>query len=124
MANKYFNRPERRGKIMFASKMEARRYDDLMLLLRAGKIKNLRLQPEYTLQEAFTTPEGDKVRAIRYRADFAYDKLVRNRYEDYDGPEYIDEWVHVIEDVKGVRTQPYMLKRKMMAERGLIITEV
>lgn len=124
MANKYFNRPERRGKIMFASQKEARRYDDLMLLLRAGKIRDLKLQPEFTLQEAFTTPEGDKVRAIRYRADFAYDKLVRNRYEDYDGPEYIDEWVPVIEDVKGVRTQQYLMKKKLMAEKGLTITEV
>ena len=124
MANTYFNRPERRGKIMFASQKEARRYDDLMLLLRAGKIKNLRLQPEFTLQEAFTTPEGEKVRAVKYRADYSYEKLVRNRYEDYDGPEYIDEWVHVIEDVKGVRTQAYRLKKKMMAEKGYIITEM
>ena len=124
MDRKYHNKPERRGKILFDSQKEARRYDELMLLLRVGRIRNLKLQPEYTLQEAFTTPEGERVRAVRYRADFSYEKQMRNRYEDYDGPEYIDEWVTVIEDAKGVRTQPYQLKRKLMAEKGLTITEV
>ena len=125
---KYHNVPACRTvngrEIKFDSKREASRYDDLMLLLRAGKIRSLKLQPEYTVQEAFTTPEGDRVRAVRYRADFAYEKLERNRYEDYDGPEYIDEWVPVIEDVKGVRTRPYLLKKKMMAEKGYTVREV
>ncbi len=116
---KYHNVPDNRtapgGKhIRFDSKKEAARYDELMLLLKAKRIKNLRLQPEYTLMEAFTTPEGERIKAIRYKADFAYEKAV-------DG-----EIVTVVEDVKskGTKTQQYLLKRKLMQEKGIKITEV
>ncbi len=116
---KYHNVPDNRylpgGKhIRFDSKKEAARYDELMLLLKAKRIKNLRLQPEYTLMEAFTTPEGERIKAIRYKADFAYEKAVG------------DEIITVVEDVKseGTRTQQYLLKRKLMQEKGIKITEV
>ncbi len=115
---KYHNVPDNRttpagNHIRFDSIKEARRYDDLMLLLRAKKIKNLRLQPEFTLQEAFKTPEGETVRAIRYKADFEYDKYLGDGY-----------WEHIIEDVKGMKTPQYLMKRKMMQEKGLEVTEV
>lgn len=115
---KYNNVPDNRttpgGKhIRFDSKKEADRYDDLMLLLRAGQIRNLKLQPEFTLQEAFKTPEGQAVRAIRYKADFEYDR--------HDGSGF---WTHIIEDVKGLKTRQYLLKKKLMQEKGLTITEV
>ena len=71
--NKYHaQRVEREGGLTFDSKKEARRFDELMLMLKAGKISDLKLQPQYTLQEAYTTPEGDRIRAIRYQADFSY----------------------------------------------------
>ena len=77
-ASKYHNRKAARitaaGNILeFDSQKEARRYDELALLLAAGKIWDLKLQPEFTLQEAYTTLEGVRVRAIRYRADFSYE---------------------------------------------------
>ena len=110
---KYNNVPDWRGKIRFDSTMEARRYDQLILLLRAGKIRNLKLQPEFTLQEAFKTPEGESVKAIRYKADFEYDKHLGDGF-----------WEHVIEDEKGMKTKTYLMKRKMMQEKGLTVTEV
>ena len=70
---------------------------------------------EFTLQEAYTTPTGERVRAIRYRADFTY-------YRDTGG-----NWEYVVEDVKSkpTRTKTYMMKKKMMADRlGLTITEI
>ena len=62
-ASKYHNRKAARitaaGNILeFDSQKEARRYDELALLLAAGNIRNLKLQPEFTLQEAYTTLEG------------------------------------------------------------------
>ena len=62
-ASKYHNRKAARitaaGNILeFDSQKEARRYDELALLLAAEKIRDLKLQPEYTLQEAYTTLEG------------------------------------------------------------------
>jgi len=78
-----------------------------LLRLRAGEIRQLRLQRDFTLQEAYTLPEGERVRAIRYRADFCY--------EERRG----DGWAFVCEDVKskGTRTQEYILKRKLMIEK-------
>ena len=62
-ASKYHNRKAARitaaGNILeFDSQKEARRYDELALLLAAEKIRDLKLQPEYTLQEAYTTLEA------------------------------------------------------------------
>lgn len=72
--NKYGNKKAVRNGITFDSQKEAARYDQLMLRLCAGEIRDLKLQPEFTLQEAFTTPLGERVRAIKYRADFAYER--------------------------------------------------
>lgn len=69
--NKYGNKKAVRNGITFDSQKEAARYDQLMLRLCAGEIRDLKLQPEFTLQEAFTTPLGERVRAIKYRADFS-----------------------------------------------------
>ena len=114
--NKYGNKKTARNGIAFDSAKEAARYGELLLMLRAGAIKELRLQPEFTLQEAFTTPEGEKIRAMRYRADFSYRRRVK------EGPDI--RWESVIEDVKGYRTKEYEQKKKLMVGMGLHIEEV
>ena len=113
---KYGNRKTVRNGITFDSQKEAARYDQLMLLLCSGEIRGLKLQPEFTLQEAFTTPLGERVRAVKYRADFSYRRRVK------EGPD--TRWEIVVEDVKGFRTKEYDLKKKLMEDRGLHITEV
>lgn len=55
--------------IKFASKWEAERYQQLKLLLKAGEIFDLELQPKFELQEK-NELNGD--RAIHYIADFRY----------------------------------------------------
>ena len=115
---KYHNQPAERNGIRFASQKEARRYDELMLMLKAGEIRDLKLQPQFTLQEAYTTPEGNRVQAIRYQADFSYDVI------DPYGLEYVKT---VVEDVKSkaTKTRVYEIKKKLMRERyGIEITEV
>ena len=107
--------------ITFDSQKEARRYDELLLMEQEGQIRDLRLQPQYTLQESYVTPEGDRIRAIRYVADFSYQ-------ERRLGAGGINEsWHKVVEDVKSTatRTREYELKRKMMMDlRGIRIREV
>lgn len=123
-ASKYHNRhTERvapsRTVIRFDSQREARRYDNLMAWQKTGEIKDLRLQVDFTLQEAYTDTEGRRVRAIRYRADFTYLRRLMGR----EG----HTWALVVEDVKsrGTRTKDYLLKRKLMKERfGIDIVEV
>ena len=114
--NKYHNTPTERAAaskvIHFPSQKEARRYDHLITLARAGQISDLRLQVDFTLQEAYTDQEGRRVRAIRYKADFTY--------RTQDGR-------LVVEDVKSrpTRTKEYLLKRKLLKDRfGIEITEV
>lgn len=91
--------------IMFDSKHEADRYRELQLMERAGEIKDLRLQVPFVL-----IPKQDGERAITYRADFVYlDRKGRK----------------VVEDAKGVRTEVYKLKRKLMQYiHGIKIKEV
>lgn len=111
--SKYHAKKESRGALTFDSAKEARRYDELMLLLRAGEIRDLKLQQEYTLMEAFTTLDGNKVKAIRYRADFVYQEKTK------------DGWQLIVEDVKGYKTREYEMKKKLMADRyGITIREV
>lgn len=113
---KYGNKKTVRNGITFDSQKEAARYDALMLLLAVGEIRDLKLQPEFTLQEAFTTPDGERVRAVKYRADFSYKRRVREGVDT--------RWERVVEDVKGFRTKDYELKRKLMLGLGIKVTEL
>ena len=122
--SKYNNQPDERSGIKFDSRKEARRYDELLIMLRAGKIKDLRLQVDFTLQEAYTTAGGERVRAIRYRADFTY---LEHREHADDPVTGVECWAQVIEDVKSKATvtPSYSVKKKMLMERfGLSIMEV
>ena len=80
--------------IVFDSKKEFHRWCELRLLERAGKITDLDRQVKYEL-----IPKQDGERAVFYVADFVY--------IDADGKT-------VVEDTKGVRTDAYKIKRKLM----------
>lgn len=132
-ARKYHNSPTERitpsGNVLhFDSQKEARRYDTLISLQNQGQIRDLRLQVDFTLQEAYTDPEGRRVRAIRYRADFTYkqrDPAEETLAASKGWP--CESWRLVVEDVKSrpTRTRDYINKRKMMKDRfGIDITEV
>lgn len=118
---KYRNRKTQVDGITFDSQKEARRFIDLKFLLKAGRIRNLKLQPQFTIQESYITPAGERVRALRYVADFSYE-----RPTDPDQNGYI-HWIKVVEDVKSqaTRTEKYKIKKKLMLERlGIAIEEV
>lgn len=113
---KYGNVPTEIRKIKFDSQKEARRFEELLMLLEHGKIHDLRLQQNFTLQEGYTKPDGERVRGIVYKADFTYKKT------DAEGRE-----VFVVEDVKSrpTKTKVYIIKKKLMREVfGIEIQEV
>lgn len=101
---------------VFDSRKEMYRYMDLRFLLRAGAISDLQRQVVYELipaqREKSTEvykkgprkgqPKEGKIieKAVTYAADFVY-------VDNSTGKT-------VVEDVKGVRTKEYILKRKMM----------
>jgi hypothetical protein len=95
----------------FASKAEAARYRELMQLGAAGLVQNLEFQPRFDLHV-----EGVKVGT--YVADFRYQERASATWASRF------DWQDVIEDVKGVRTPVYRLKKRMFeAEYGVTIRE-
>lgn len=129
-SNKYHNRKIELNGIRFDSRKEAKRYVQLMHAMRVGAIRDLRLQVDFTIQEAYTDCQGKRIRAIRYRADFTY-QLTGN-FPAGISAEDRDLWHRyftagtetVVEDVKGVKTQAYKLKEKLMAKKGISIREL
>ena len=97
--------------IKFASKKEAEYYKNLLLLKQAGEVVDIKLQPEFELQEGYIK-DGAKIRPIKYIADF----LVV----------YKDGHIEII-DTKGYRKDKvYLLKKKLFHYKfkSLTIKEV
>ena len=87
--------------ITFDSEREARRYGELMALRLAGEIRDLELQKSFELIPVQRDSAGRVIeRAVRYKADFYYYDVRRRCF--------------VVEDTKGVRTDEYIIKRKLM----------
>ena len=63
---KFGNVKTERVGVRFDSKKEAERFDQLRAMQAAGAVRDLRLQVEFTLQAAYTTPTGQRIRAIRH----------------------------------------------------------
>lgn len=107
---KYHSRKVTLNSMEFDSHREAKRYRELSLLQRAGEISDLRTQVKYTLVPAQNKPSGGRERAVTYTADFVY--------RDKAGEE-------VVEDAKGVKTQQYVIRRKLMLfVHGIEVREV
>ena len=96
--------------IAFDSKKEAKRYQELVLLERAGRIQGLRRQVKYELIPSQRIDGKVAERAVHYVADFVYSFP--------DG-----SWV--VEDTKGFKTKDYIIKRKLMLwVHGIRIKEI
>ncbi|MCA8045505.1 DUF1064 domain-containing protein [Burkholderia arboris] len=105
--SKYLNQRCEYDGITFDSRRERDRWIVLRRELAAGLISDLERQVAYVLADPVAI-NGRKKPALRYIADFVYDR---------DGKT-------VIEDVKGVITAEYRIKRHLMALRGLQIVEI
>lgn len=102
--SKYLNKKTEIDGITFASKKEAKRYEELKWLQKAKKIEDLQLQKVFELQKGFEDKKSkEKIRPITYVCDFFY-------YDKEKG------W-YVVEDVKGVKTEVYRLKKKMFLNK-------
>jgi hypothetical protein len=90
--------------IEFDSKTEARRYRELLKLVRAGLIEDLEVQPVYILVKSVKYKNAKKSKpAMKYTADFRY-------YDTKKGE-------LVVEDVKSKATAKqtdYIMRRHMM----------
>lgn len=119
---KYRNNKITIGDDTYDSMREYRRYLDLLAMLKAGEITDLRRQVKYILIPAQREPDtigkrgGVKKgklleREVAYYADFVYTVAGSGEV--------------VVEDTKGMRTKDYILKRKMMLYfHGIKIQEI
>lgn len=98
--SKYGNKKTERHGIIFDSIKEADRYDHLLLLERAGEISHLERQGKIYLMSGNTHVRYDSGRKAYWKFDFAYFCYKRNK--------------RVIEDVKGVRTDVFKLKKAVL----------
>ena len=123
MRTKYHNRKITREGLTFDSLKEYRRFCELRLLEKAGEIQSLERQKPFELipaQYEYYERYGKNGKRLKdgkrciekecaYIADFVYKE---------DGKD-------VVEDVKGMRTKEYLIKRKLMLwVHGIRIKEV
>ena len=110
---KYHNKAKEFNGIVFDSVKECERYKELLLMEKAGEIRDLNRQVRFDLLPKMRGKNRTE-RGVYYKADFTYYRI------NPGGP---DEYV--VEDVKGMRTDVYKLKRKLMLYRkGISIEEV
>lgn len=98
--SKYKNKKIQVDMYVFDSIAESKRYKELAVLEKAGKITGLELQPHFLLQEGFKK-KGKTYRKIEYIADF----------------QYIENGQVIVEDVKGKETEVFKLKRKLFEKK-------
>lgn len=96
--SKYRNEKVYLDGVKFDSNRECQRYIELKTMQKSGLIKNLELQKTFVLQEGYSI-NGHKVRPITYKADFVYFDVKSHKI--------------VVEDVKGMRTDVYKIKKKL-----------
>lgn len=103
MSKYRISRPENRTYrgILFDSQAEMYRYIELEQMVKAKKIKNLSHHVVYTIYPPIKQWDtGKKWRPITYEVDF----------------EYTEKGQLVWEDVKGMITQAYRIKRKLIID--------
>ena len=91
---KYNAKPVDADGLHFDSRAEYARYCELKLLHAAGVISAIDVHPRFQI-----VPKDAHGKALFYEADFSYVDLENN--------------INVVEDVKGVKTAVYQLKRRL-----------
>lgn len=110
----------------FDSKREAKRYTELKLLLRAGKIKNLERQKEFVLIPTQREKSEEIYKRGAHRGEAKKGKIIERGVSYFADFCYNDEsGNYIVEDTKGVRTKEYIIKRKLMYYiHGIRIKEI
>jgi len=106
--NKYKNKRVVYDGHMFDSIKEKKYYIKLKVLEELGKIKDLKLQVKFELIPSFKF-NNKTIRSINYVADFTYNDE--------------ENKLHIV-DTKGIRTEVYKIKKKLMNYKGYEIEEV
>ena len=118
--SKYHSKKTVVNGMVFDSKKEAKRYSELVLLERAGKIQGLRRQVEFILIPAQHEPN-----TVGKRGGIKKGKVIERKCSYIADFVYVENGRVVVEDTKGMRTTDYVIKRKLMLHvHGIRIKEV
>ena len=124
---KYRNKTVVVDGIAFDSKKEARRFQELSLLEKAGVIRDLQRQVKFVLIPAQYEATGERYTKGKKKGCMKPGKLLERECA------YIADFVYtdienarkVVEDTKGFRTEKYIIKRKLMLYvHGIEVKEV
>ena len=123
MRNKYNAKKCIVNGIAFDSRKEAYRYQELLLLLRAGVIQDLQRQVKFVLiPSQYETYERNGKNGNRLQDG---KRLVERECSYVADFVYTENGKLVVEDVKGLRTKNYIIKRKLMLyTHGIRVKEV
>ena len=123
--NKYGSKKVEVNGIVFDSKKEAKRYQELLLLEKAGAIQNLQRQVKYVLIPVQRECTNEIYTKGRKKGHFKQGKLLERECSYIADFVYIENGKIVCEDTKGFRTKDYIIKRKLMLKvHGIRITEI
>lgn len=119
MASKYKSVKTECDGIMFASKKEANRYRELKLLEKAGDIEKLKMQVAFELVPALYENSTERYMKGAKKGELKKGKCIERAVTYYADFVYFDmnKAIWVAEDVKGMRTKEYIIKRKLFRWR-------
>lgn len=122
---KYHNKKVEIDGITFDSKKEARRYSELKLLEKAGKITGLQMQVRFNLIPILREEPKEKYVRGPKKGQFKPGKVLEHAVYYIADFVYEENGEKVVEDTKGVKTKEYILKRKLMLwVHGIRVREV
>lgn len=123
--SKYRNRKVSVDGITFDSRKEARRYQELKLLLLAGEIIGLQMQVPFELVPAQFEETGEVYSKGPRKGQPKQGKCIEKSVVYIADFVYWQDGKRIVEDTKGVRTTDYIIKRKLMLHKyGIRIREV
>lgn len=123
--SKYHSKKVTIGDEVFDSKKEAKRYQELLLLERAGEISHLQRQVKYVLIPAQKEPSEQIYTRGKNRGYRKPGKVLERECSYVADFVYYQDGELIVEDTKGFRTKEYIIKRKLMLYmHGIRIKEI
>ena len=113
--NKYHNHKIVAGGEVFDSRKEYLRWCDLVLLVNAGEISDLKRQVRYVLIPAQRESKSEVYKRGKNKGQFKQGKVIEREVSYIADFVYLDnDGNQIVEDCKGMRTKDYIIKRKLM----------
>lgn len=124
-ARKYGNKKYTVDGITFDSIREAHRYQELKAMQKAGIIQDLKRQVKFVLIPTQREESAEVLKSGKNKGKQKLGKIIEKECSYYADFTYLENGILVVEDAKGMRTEVYNIKRKLMLFiHGIRIKEV